>query len=400
MEILRMQEHEAPSSRGALRRDVSALRGLHNEKWRRYGDDVLPAFIAEMDFAPADAVRQALEGRLARQDFGYPLPHGRHAGRVLAEAFAARMESKFAWHPDPAQVIVMGDLEQGLYGAVLAYTDPGDGVIVLTPGYPKISEAVNANQRRLLPLVLRDDGQRFVFDVDELERLAADRARMLILCNPHNPTGRVFSREELCAIGACAERHDLVVVADEIHADLVYPGRQHLPFASLHPDLAARTLTLNSASKSFNLPGLRCALGAFGSPALLQRFAARIPPRLLGDPNVFGLDATLAAWRDGQAWLDMVRAQLLRSRDHVVRRLQQAHSGIVLRAPEATYLAWLDCSALALPTSAAKYFLQHAKVALSPGKAFIDGGTAYVRLNFATSSDMLDLILDRMLNAL
>ncbi|WP_028534814.1 MalY/PatB family protein [Paludibacterium yongneupense] len=381
-------------------RELAALRALQSDKWRRFGPDVLPAHVAEMDYPVAAPIRAALAGRISRQDYGYPLPGGRDGGRLLAEAFAQRMADRFDWSPDPALVIPMGDLVQGLYACVLAFSDPGDGVIVLMPSYPKIREAVTANARRLLALTLRDDGERFAFDPAELEALASDRARLLIICNPHNPTGRVFSRAELRALGECAERHNLIVLVDEVHADLVYTGARHLSFAGLDPAFAVRSVTLNSATKSFNIPGLRCAVAAFGDRALLQRFSQRIPPRVLGDPNVFGLDATLAAWQDGQPWLAAVLTELEAARDRVVTVLRAAAPAIRIRAPEATYLAWLDCSGLELPVTASDYFLRAAGVALSPGQAFIPGGSACVRLNFATSPTLLEHILQRMLDAL
>jgi cystathionine beta-lyase len=382
-----------------IERDLADLSGLQSEKWRQYGEDVIPAFVAEMDFSIAEPIRQALTRRLQDQDFGYPLPEGRSANQRLADAYATRMHSRFGWTPDPSRVVCLGDLVQGLYATVLAFTEPGDGVIVLEPSYPRILSAVEANQRTLLPLRLRDNGQCLAFDPDELETLAAS-ARMLILCNPHNPSGRVFSREELLVIGACAERHDLIVVVDEVHADLVYDGHVHIAFSALSPALADRTVSLYSATKSFNLPGLRCAFAAFGSAALFERFSLRIPPRLLGDPNVFGMDATLAAWEHGDEWFSLVRSYLQRSRDHILKRVAAELPGISLYKPEATYLAWLDCSALEFERPAAEFFLKHARVALSPGRAFMRGGENWVRLNFATSTTLIDRILDQMASSL
>jgi cystathionine beta-lyase len=221
----------------------------------------------------------------------------------------------------------------------------------------------------------------------------------MIVCNPHNPTGRVFSPAELRTLGECAERHDLTVLVDEVHADLVYPGARHHAFAALDPAFAARSMTLNSAGKSFNIAGLRCAVAAFGSAALLRRFAARVPPRLLGDPNVVGMDATLAAWRDGQPWLDAVLAELAIARARVSATLGAGAPAIRLHAPQASYLAWLDCRALGLGLPAADFFLREAGVALSPGQAFMPGGEGWARLNFATSPSLLGAILARMSDA-
>lgn len=390
---------EFSSQPASIERELPLLQHLQNEKWRRYGPDVLPAFVAEMDFAIAEPIRHALAERVARQDFGYPLLDGKPAASLLCAAYVERMKKRFGWQPDPACVLPMGDLVQALYAAVVAFSAEGDGIIVLEPSYPKIREAVMANQRRLLPLTMRDNGQRLAFDPDELEQLAGS-ASMLILCNPHNPSGRVFSREELMQIGSVAERHGLIVVVDEVHADLVYPGAQHLPFAALDPALAARSLVLYSATKSFNIPGLRCAMAAFGATSLYQRFCQKLPPRLLGDPNVFGMDATLVAWSQGEPWFSAVLGQLQQNRDHLLQRVAADLPGVVMRQPQATYLAWLDCTALQLAEPAAQFFLRQARVALSPGEAFIGGGEAYVRFNFATSPQLVDQILQRMQTAI
>jgi cystathionine beta-lyase len=220
-----------------------------------------------------------------------------------------------------------------------------------------------------------------------------------VLCNPQNPTGRVFSRDELLALGRFAIEHDLIVISDEIHSDLVYPGQQHIPFASLGPDIAGRTVTLNSATKSFNIPGLRCALIAFGTEALRDRFHKRIPANLTGSANIVGADATVAAWEECQPWLDAVMDHLLKARNRVKDVLAAEAPEIQLHAPEATYLAWLDCRKLGLSTSAFQFFLNKARIGFSAGETFDPDCTQYVRFNFATSMPILDEILERVVSA-
>jgi cystathionine beta-lyase len=193
-----------------------------------------------------------------------------------------------------------------------------------------------------------------------------------------------------------AVERDLVVVSDEIHADLVYSGHQHVPFASLGPEVAARTITLTSATKGFNIPGLRCALMYFGSPDLKARFHARMPARLLGSPNIIGIDATIAAWRHGQPWLREVMAVLEANRNRLTEFLAKEMPGISYRVPEATYLAWLDCRGLQLGTSPFQYFLDEAKVGLMDGASFGEAGVGCIRLNFGTSPSILNQILTRM----
>jgi cystathionine beta-lyase len=222
---------------------------------------------------------------------------------------------------------------------------------------------------------------------------------MFVLCNPQNPTGRVFSREELMSIAELVLEHDLIVISDEIHSDLIYPGHKHIPFASLGPDIAARTVTLNSATKSFNIPGLRCALIAFGSAQLLARFHRRIPPRLTGSISIIGIDATVAAWTECQGWLDAVMRHMLKARNHVAEVLAAETPDVNFRVPEATYLAWLDCSKVGLPASAFQFFLDNARIGFSAGESFDPNCPQFVRFNFATSMPILDQILERFIDA-
>lgn len=368
-------------------------------KWRQYPHGVIAACVADMDLRTAPVVEAALAGIIERVDYTYPLRDGRKADRAVAAAFAARMQSRYGWLAAPEQALVLPDLVQATFAAIMAYSDVGDGVIVQVPHYAPFREAVEGTGRRLVALEMTRTEAGYGFDLDQLECVVNSRTRILILCNPHNPTGRVLTRAELGALAAFAQRHDLIVVSDEIHADLVYPGAQHIPFAALSRAAAERTVTLNSATKSFNLAGLRCAVAHFGTPALQARFHARIPARLTGAVNNFGIDATVAAWTDGQPWLDAVLVHLQAMRDHALATLRRELPGIVVRVPEATYLLWLDCSALALGQPAFDFFFDKARVAFSPGQVFDARAAHCVRLNFATSRPILDDMLERMIAA-
>src|SRR6266568_7148373 len=299
----------------------SALRARRNAKWNQYGANVLPAFVADMDFAVAAPIQAAIERIVRDGDYGYPLRDGQKSDRPVAAAFANRMKSRYGWELSPDLVLPLADLVQGTYAPILAFSDPGDGIVLQVPNYPPFRDAINTTERRLLTLPMRDDGSRHVFDMDELAALVDQRTRIFVLCNPQNPTGRVFSREELLSLARFVIDHDLIVISDEIHSDLVYPGCQHLQFASLGPDIAARTVTLNSATKSFNIPGLRCALIAFGTEELRNQFHRRIPLKLIGSPNIIGVDATVAAWSECEPWLDAVMQHLLKARNRVTERL-------------------------------------------------------------------------------
>jgi cystathionine beta-lyase len=378
---------------------LDVLRARQGVKWEKYGADVLPAWVAEMDFTAPYPVRRVLERLIADQEYGYPQRGGRSAEAPLADAFAEHMQSRFGWSPDPGLVQPLSDLVQGTFAAVWAFSDPGDGVVLQLPAYPPFHQAIHETGRRLIAHTLVDEAAGYRLDLDALPGLIDARTRILVLCNPQNPTGRVFSRAELEALGHLAIERDLVIVADEIHADLIHPGAVHIPIASLSPEIAARTVTITSATKGFNIPGLRCGLMHFGSAALRDRFAARLPHRLLGHPSVFGIDATVAAWREGQPWLDEVLPHLTAMRDRAGDFLRRELPMIRMHAPEATYLGWLDCSALGIAGSAYEFFLEHARVAFSPGEAFDPAATRFVRLNFATSQRVLDAILGRVADA-
>jgi len=372
------------------------LLARRNVKWSRHGADVIPSFIAEMDFRVAEPIQRAIERIVSEQDYGYPSRKGFERGdRAVPAAFAARMSRLYGWEISADDATPLADLIQATFALVQAFSDEGDNVLLHVPAYAPFFAAVRTTRRRVVELRLRDDGTGYRADMDELAA-SAKSARLLMLCNPQNPTGRVFTRDELEAMGRIAVENDLIIIADEVHSDLVYPGRRHIPMASLGPEIAARTVTISSATKAFNIPGLRCAVMHFGTPALRERFEARIARGTLGQANAFGIDATVAAWTEGQSWLDAVLAHLERARDMAMARLGADMPAIRCHAPEASYLAWLDCSALDLGTPAAAFFLDKARVALGAGEDFMADGAPFVRLNFATSDEILNEMLDRM----
>jgi cystathionine beta-lyase len=379
---------------GATDFDIATLRARRTNKWHKFPADVLPAWVADMDFGVAPSIAAAMTRLTQDQEYGYAAREG-----VLAEAFVRRMERRFNWHTDPADTLAIGDLVQASFSSVMAFSEPGDAVLLQLPSYPPFMRAIEDTGRRLVGNPMRDDGGRWVLDFAACDAAPYPRLRMLIFCHPQNPTGRAYSRAELETVADFAIRHDLVVVSDEIHADIVYPGNTHIPLASLHPEIAARTITITSATKSFNIPALRCAVMHFGAPALKEHFFSRVPARLLGSPGVTGVDATVAAWDDGQPWLDEILAHLQANRDWLAHTLTAELPGVTMRLPEATYLAWLDCRALELPCSAGQFFLDHAKVGLNFGETFGAQYAGFARLNFATPAPILRQIVTRMVDA-
>jgi cysteine-S-conjugate beta-lyase len=374
--------------------DIATLQARRTNKWHKFPPDVLPAWVADMDFGVAPSITAALTRLTQNQEYGYAARDG-----LLAAAFVRRMERRFGWLTDPADTIAIGDLVQASFSSIMAFSEPGDAVLLQLPSYPPFMRAIEDTGRRLIANPMRDDGTRWVLDLAAYEAAPDPRARILVFCHPQNPTGRAYSRSELEAVADFAIRHNLIVVSDEIHADIVYPGNTHIPLASLHPEIAARTITITSATKSFNIPALRCAVMHFGAPALKARFFDRIPSRLLGSPGVTGVDATVAAWDDGQNWLDEILAHLLANREWLAHTVATELPGVTMRVPEATYLAWLDCRGLELPSCAGQFFLDHARVGLNFGETFGPRYTGFARLNFATPAPILRQIVTRMVDA-
>lgn len=370
---------------------VDELRARRGGKWRMHPPEVLPAFVADMDFRVAPAIQDAITQFVDSQDYGY----GRMTDPLaLFEAFSAWMARRHRWRPDPALTRANTDVVQGLFATIVAFSEPGDGVIAQTPVYPPFLRLIAESGRRLVENPLLDDGTRFVVDLEGLERVAAD-ASMILICNPHNPTGRVLEREELEGIAKIAAAHDLTIVTDEIHADLVYPGAIHVPMATV-AEAADRTVTLTSATKGFNIAGLRASIAHFGSVSLKEKLDRAVPERLLGAPGRIGIAATIAAWSEGEPWLSDVMSYLDCNRKRVAEWAAQANLGHHM--PEATYLAWLDCRRVEVPDGLTlqQHFLQHGKVALSDGLDFGEPGRGHVRLNFATSAEILEEILTRL----
>ncbi len=376
--------------------DPDDLRRRTGKKWSAHPADVLPAWVADMDFPPADAIRDALAAAVHAGDLGYGAVAG---AQDLLDVFAARCGRRYGWPVAQARSEVICDVVQGLYLALQCFTRPGEGAAVLTPIYPPFLHAVAETGRRavLHPLVL--DGGVYRCDIEALDAAIDADTRILMLCSPHNPTGRAWRREELEAVAEVAARRDLVVVSDEIHADLVLDGSRHIPFASLAPEVEARTVTLMSASKAFNIAGLRCAVMVAGSETLHSRLL-ETPRHLRGAVSTLGLLATRVAWEQGDQWLATACEYLRGNRDHLAGFLAERLPEIGFTPPQATYLAWLDCRALGLLEAPAAHLLEHARVALSEGSDFGTPGIGHVRLNFATSRAILAQILSRLEDSL
>lgn len=376
--------------------DIEILRRRSGKKWNTYGPLVLPAWVADMDFPVAPPIQRRLQEVLDLSDLGYP---DDAQTLRLVDLLVRRCGERFGWTVDPARVEVIVEVVQGLQMCLEMFTRPGEGAAMLTPIYPPFLHATQAMGRRVDHHNLTPGKDGFEIDWESLESSIRTDTRALLLCNPHNPTGRVLTREELTGLAELALRHDLVVVSDEIHSDLVLDGRAHIPFASLAPEIEARTVTLMSASKAFNIAGLRCAMMVFGSRRLHELY--RKGPRFLrGGASSLGMHAAEAAWSECDDWLAALLRYLEGNRALIEGFLAEHLPDIAFLPPQATYLAWLDCHDLRLGDELWRTVLDKGALALSDGRDFGPGGSGCLRLNFATSSSLLNEALRRLERAL
>ena len=367
-------------------------------KWSQYGDDVIPLWVADMDFRSPDEVLTAIKQRADHGIFGYQAD-----SPSLRELLAERYKLRHGLQVTPEEIMFVPGVVTALNIVSRAYDHPGDGVLMLTPIYPPFMSATQ-NGGKLLQtaeLAVTQEGQRIRYEIDfeRLEAAVTPQTRIFMLCNPHNPVGRVYSRVELEQLAEFCLRHKLLIIADEIHCDLIHPGADHISIASLSPEVSARTITLSAPSKAFNVPGLACSFAVIEDPALLKAF--RDSAYSIGAlVNAIGYTAAEAAYRHGQTWLDELLAYLTINRDTLVQYIETRLPQIKVTVPEGTYLAWLDCRALNLPESPYNFFLEKAKVAFSAGEIFGQGGDGFVRLNYGCTRQTLVEALDRMAEAL
>jgi cystathionine beta-lyase len=357
--------------------------------------DVLPLWVADMDFAAPEAVTRALAERAAHPVYGYSFyPDS------LYDALMDWLKKRHGWTAQRDWIVMAPGVVPSLFAAVMACTRQGEGVIVQPPVYAPFFSAVTTNGRRVVENPLRLENGRYAIDFDHLEQCAAEGARLLLLCSPHNPVGRVWNSAELEEILRIARRHDLAVLSDEIHADLVYPESRHTALATLAGD-GDKLITAAAPSKTFNIPGL--GLSSLIVPDPAQRDALRkvFDSLHLGNTNPFSIAAFEAAYRGGEAWLDSLLAYLRDNRDFVGDYLRMNLPGIRLIQPEGTYLLWLDCRGLPMnDAELSDFFVRQAGVGMSPGISFGQGGSGFMRLNIASPRHVIAAALQRIANAL
>jgi cystathionine beta-lyase len=370
-------------------------RHTESVKWNRYDEDVLPMWVADMDFRSPEPVIRALHERVEHGVFGYG-----SEPPELREVIVERLQRLYGWGVSPEELLFFPGVVTAFNLVCHAFGSHGDGVLLQTPVYsPMLYAPGDAGMTNDEMELTRCTDGRYEVDFDLFERTITDRTSIFILCNPHNPVGRVFRREELAQMAEICLRHNILICSDEIHCDLVFRGHHHLPIATLAPEVSDRTITLMAPSKTFNVPGLKCSLAIVQNPEL-RRTLKDTHTGLVHGMNVMGFTGALAAYRDGQPWLDEVLAYLEANLDLVVQYVEAHLPGVSMSRPEGTYLAWLNCHEAGIPGNPHEFFLKEARVAMNDGATFGRGGEGFVRLNFGCPRWRLTEALDRMRDAL
>ena len=374
-------------------------RNTHASKWDNMArlsgitaPDAIPMWVADMDFAAPPGVTEALKAEVQRGTHGYYADTG-----SWAEACAAWMAKRHDVTINPAWVSPTPGIVSGLGLILQGLSEPGDEVVVFPPAYHAFRKIILANDRRILDCQLVQANGRHVMDLDALRSQLTPRTKVVFLSSPHNPGGTVWTPEELHGLAALCAEHDLILVSDEIHCDLVFPGAKHTPTFTAAPEFADRIITCVAATKTFNLAGAHVGACVASNPALKRKLDARIAASGLASYNGFGMIATEAAWRTGEAWLDALLPYLTQNRDLFDARIEAAVPGARSMRLAATYLAWVDFSGTGLPAKdVSARVKERARIFASPGDQFGPGGEGWLRFNFATPRPILEDALDRL----
>lgn len=366
-------------------------RATHSQKWDKYRDkDVLPMWVADTDFEAPAAVKAALQERIEHGVFGYT-----NTPDELNTLVVQRMAGRYQWQIQPEWLVWLPGLVCGLNLACRSVGDNGDSVVSAKPIYPPFMTAPKLSQRDLITVPMKQVEQRWLIDLEALEQSITASTKMVMFCNPQNPGGTVYRKEELQALADLVIKHDLYVCSDEIHCDLILePGLTHTPLASLNEEIAARTITLMAPSKTYNIAGLGCSFAIIPDAALRKQFSS-VRKGIVPDVNLLGYTAAIAAYKDGDSWNDKQLEYLRGNRDYLVEEINKIPA-LSLMPIEATYLAWIDISAAKLSNPI--HFFDKAGVGLSPGRDF--GDDRYMRLNFGCTRQRLEEAVKRIRTAM
>ncbi|NLL49125.1 MAG: pyridoxal phosphate-dependent aminotransferase [Firmicutes bacterium] len=359
-------------------------------------EDLLPLWVADMDFTAPEPVIEAIKARADHGVFGYEIKP-----QSLDEAVMDWLKTRHNWAVDPNWLSYSPGVVVGLATAILALTEPGDRIVIQPPVYPPFFSLGDQNDRIVVENKLIEKDGRYTMDLVELEEIFRSGVKVMILCSPHNPVGRVWSRDELLALGELATKYDVTVLSDEIWADLVFPGNQHIPLASLSPEIADRVITFMAPSKTFNLAGFYLSNVIIPKETLREKFASQVQRLGNAHSNVFAPIAAEAAYRYGGPWLDELLDYLDENASYVQRELAKIAPKIKVVKPEGTFVLWLDCRELGLPSEELnQFFVEKARLALNDGSAFGESGAGYLRMNIGCPRSLLEEAMKRLAQAL
>jgi len=366
-------------------------------KWesnmRGYNEEgMIPLWVADMDFACAPQITEALARRVAHPIYGYSIEP-----QEFYTSLKDWIRRRFDVHVEESWMTSIAGIIPAMYVALEAYTSPGDKVIVQTPVYHPFFLSVKNRGREVVENRLLEDGGNYLIDWADLEQKVSDpQVKLLFLCSPHNPVGRIWSREELLRLGQLCVDHDVLVVADEIHADLVYEKGSHTPYYSLPDELSKQSLSLLAASKTFNIAGMFTSYALSSNPEILGAFKSAATRMGHEFVNLFGVQATIAAYQHGEEWLDQLLVYLRGNAQFIHDYLEQHVPGVSMRVPEASYLGWMDFRKLNLPQETLMSQLQKGKLGLHNGEIFGSGGTGFIRINFAAPRVIITEAMERL----
>lgn len=365
-------------------------RNTDSLKWNKYkGRDVIPMWVADMDFQSPAPVLEALHRRVDHGIFGYTTPPD-----ALVQVVVARMLQKYQWKIEPSWIVWLPGLVPALHLACRAFGDVGDEVFTFTPVYPPFLSAPILSRRQLKTIPLRRQANRYTLDAERLKSEITPRSKVLLFCNPHNPVGRRYDPQEIRDIAEICVENNIVLCSDEIHCDLILDGHEHIPAATLSPEISAHTMTLMAPSKTFNTPGLNCAFAIIENKNLRTQ-VRQARKGIVPGVNALGFSACLAAYRDGEPWRTALIDYLSDNKDIVYRAINEEIPGLSMDDVQATYLAWINVTKLGAHDPVR--FFQNAGVGLSDGREYGDDG--YVRLNFGCPRKILREALERMRSA-
>lgn len=367
-------------------------------KWNQFEAGVLPMWVADMDFMAAEPILQALRQRVDHGVYGYPAYVHPKPGSVTAfqELLVERMQARYGWRVEPDDILPLPGVIVGLNLTCHALSTPGGGVLIQTPVYPPFFDtAKNAGMVLQESMLARLPDGSYEVDWDNFEAAFTPKTKVFILCNPHNPVGRVYRKAELERMAHICLQHGVTICSDEIHCDLVFSGHKHLPIASLDEEIARNTVTLMSPTKTFNVAGLQCSFAIVQNAELRQKLVQSMGGLVMW-VNLMGMTAAIAAYRDGQEWLSQVLTYLEANRDYLAEYVATQLPQLRMVKPEGTYLAWLDCRATGVTGTPCEYFIQNAGVGFNDGATFGKGGEGHVRLNFACTRALLTQALQQM----